>query len=109
MATVTLGRACILGLVTALTESVAILHAPLLVGREVGALVAYVTLIFGLVLGMGEYSGLLAGFGLQGDVGRALVCGESIAGNSKTENKCESCGTDNGFLYCFFSLNTVGL
>jgi hypothetical protein len=100
VATVTLGRALILGFVAALTESVAIFHVPLLVRREVGVLVANVTFILGLMLGMGEYGGFLGCIGLQGDVGRALVCGKSGACNGKAKNKCEGCGTDNGFLHC---------
>jgi len=94
-----------------LAESVAVLHAPLLVRREIGVFVADITLIFSLMLGMGEYSGFFACLGLQGDFGRAFVggCGKSIAGNSKTENKCEGGGTDNGFLHGFSPFRSVEL
>ncbi|HIJ89860.1 MAG TPA: hypothetical protein HPP95_03290 [Deltaproteobacteria bacterium] len=100
MATVTFCRALILGFVATLTESVTILHVPLFVSREICALVAGITFSFCLMLGMGKYSGFLACFGFQGDIGGTFVCGESVAGNSKTENKCEGRGTDNAFLHC---------
>jgi hypothetical protein len=94
-----LGRAAFC-LVAILAQAMAFLHVPFLVGREVGVLVARIAILLGLVLGVRENSGLLASFGLQGDVGRALVCGKSGACNGKAENKREGCGTDNGFLHC---------
>jgi len=110
MAPGALGRALAFFLMAALAECVAVLHAPLLVRREVGALVADIALILSLMLGMGEIRGLLASFGLQGDLGRALGgSGESGACNSKPENKRESGGTDNGFLHCSSPLIQFGL
>jgi hypothetical protein len=99
VATVTLGRALILGFVAALAESVAFLHIPLLVSRKVGVLVANVTFHLALMLGMGKYGRFLGCLGLQGDFGRALVCGKSGACNGKAKNKREGCGTNNGFLH----------
>ena len=95
-------------LMASLAEGVTDLHAPLLVRREIGVLVAGITLIFRLMLGMGKFCRFLAGFGLQGDLGRALVGGgKSITGNSKTKDKCESGGTDNGFLHDSSPLNQM--
>lgn len=93
------GRALILGFVATLAEGVTRLHAPLLVLREVGALVAVITFQLGLMLGMGEYRRFLGCLGLQGDLGRTFLFGENIAGYSKTEQKCECSGTDNGLLH----------
>jgi hypothetical protein len=84
-----------------LAECVASLHAPFLVRRKIGRFVAGITFIFSLMLGMGECCRFLGCLGFQDYLSRAFGWGgDSIAGNSKTENKRESGGTDNAFLHC---------
>lgn len=61
---VTFNCPLILGFVTTQAEGVAFLYVPVLVCWKVCVLVAGITFIFGLMLGMGKYGGFLGGVGL---------------------------------------------
>jgi len=87
---------------------VALLHVPLLVGREFVGLMTGVAIVFPLMLGVGKSGRLLAGFGLDGDLGRALVrSGKSGAGDGRAGGKGKGYGTDDGFLHFFLPWQLV--